>query len=148
MFDQITGCTVWGKDVGKMTRLWRTWNATLSSKSLFCSRGKPLEASAERRNTARVGTLTFFSLWHLPNVLFKWPASTLKGYHWIHICMIIYLSRRSQVVLHPQVRPRDYLFIFNISFIKIAPLKIFSAATPRTRFTRPTQTWMHLPHST
>ena len=95
LFDQIIGCTVWGKDVGKMTGLWGAWNATLSSKSLFCSRGEPLEASAERRNTARVGTLTFFSLWHLPNVLFKWPTSTLKGHHWIHICMIIYLSRRS-----------------------------------------------------
>ena len=75
-----------------------------------------------------------------PNHVFKWPMSILKGFTF------------AQLFTLAEVRwcytPRPDLEIFNISLIKIATFKIFSAIAPKTRLTHLTQTWMHLPHST
>ena len=76
LFDKIT---LSGNNVGKMTGLWGTWNASFSNKTLFYRQGGwgggdrrgPVEASAERRDMARAGTLSFFLLRHRPGVIFK-----------------------------------------------------------------------------
>ena len=75
-----------------------------------------------------------------PNLVFKWPMSILKGFTFAQLFTLAEV-RWCTSLDHTQR-------FFNISLIKIATFKIFSATAPRKRLTHLAQTWMHLPHST